>query len=363
MHDVNVTKEGRKEKLSISNGVRLLITTQAVDTEDPVMGFFVEWLAALSGRFEHIHVICLKKGPYTLPPNVSVHSLGKEEGNSRFTYVMRFFRYCWHLRREYDAAFVHMNQEYVLLGSLFWRALGKRVYLWRNHVEGTFFTNMAVALSTKVFCTSRYSYTAKFKKTSLMPVGVDLSLFKILPGEKRGRKSILFFSRFAPTKRPHILVDALDIVSKHGADFTANVYGDPLPKDSRYYDEVQKKVAGYKLEDRVTFKAGVPHAQAVQVFNEHEIYVDLGASGSYNKTLFEAAACGCFVISASKDFKQEAGEQFYVEADNVHATAERISEFLVLSAEEKSERQKKLLEAAQRNSLEHLTERLSQEIR
>src|SRR5947207_2952335 len=139
--------------------MRLLITTQAVDTNDPVMGFFVEWLLALSNRFEHIHVICLKKGAYTLPPNVSVHSLGKPsfakamkgEGSraiDRLKYTMRFYRYSWNLRGEYDSVFVHMNQEYVLLAGALWKALGRKVYLWRNHIKGSFLTNIAVSFST-----------------------------------------------------------------------------------------------------------------------------------------------------------------------------------------------------------------------
>src|SRR3989338_2534636 len=132
--------------------MRLLIITQAVDNNDPVLGFFVSWIRELSKRFESVDVICLREGTHSLPANVSVHSLGKENLEienwklkilRRPLYIMRFYRYAWSLRRSYDAVFVHMNQEYVLLGAILWKLLGKRVYMWRNHYSGGALTDTA----------------------------------------------------------------------------------------------------------------------------------------------------------------------------------------------------------------------------
>src|SRR3989344_3692203 len=61
----------------VSNGMRLLICTQAADQDDPVLGFFHEWIAGLAKQFESVEVVCLKEGRHALPANVSVHSLGK----------------------------------------------------------------------------------------------------------------------------------------------------------------------------------------------------------------------------------------------------------------------------------------------
>src|SRR3989338_9057482 len=123
--------------------MRLLICTQAVDTTDPVLGFFHGWIVALAKHAEHVHVICLKKGEYRLPSNVLVHSLGKEEGRSLIKYTLRFYRSIWSLRNDYDSVFVHMNEEYVLLAGVFWRLLGKRIVLWRNHKKGSWRTRLA----------------------------------------------------------------------------------------------------------------------------------------------------------------------------------------------------------------------------
>src|ERR1700722_5572507 len=109
--------------------MKLLILTQKVDINDPILGFFHSWINTLSLRFEKVTVICLEKGQYNLPPNVKVLSLGKEYRRSRFNYVKKFYSYIWSERDEYDAVFVHMNQEYVLLGSLFWKLWNKEVMM------------------------------------------------------------------------------------------------------------------------------------------------------------------------------------------------------------------------------------------
>src|SRR3989344_7209303 len=100
---------------SSKEGVRpaLLILTQKVDRDDPVLGFFHGWLVEFARRFERITVVCLEEGVHSLPKNVEVLSLGKstqggpqpkadeprvqasgwERGLLRLHYVLRFYRY------------------------------------------------------------------------------------------------------------------------------------------------------------------------------------------------------------------------------------------------------------------------------
>src|SRR3989338_7009374 len=70
---------------------RLLVVAQALDTENPALGFFPRWGAALAARYEHIEVICLPLGKFALPKNVRVHSLCKERGRP----VLGAATYAW----------------------------------------------------------------------------------------------------------------------------------------------------------------------------------------------------------------------------------------------------------------------------
>lgn len=356
-------KQGRAPVEGTSIG-RLLVVTQVVDRDDPFLGFFHAWLTELAAHYEHIHVICLREGAHMLPSNVSVHSLGKEAGESRRKYVTRFLGYVWSLRREYDTVFVHMNQEYVLLAGWLWKLLGKPIYMWRNHYAGGFLTDVAAMFAAKVFCTSRYSYTAKYKKTVIMPIGVDTNLFQSQLGVARVLRSILFFGRFTPAKRPHVLLEALGILAKEGTEFQASFYGTALPKDAVYREEAVRRSGELALEGSVKFLDGVPHSQASGIFSQFEIFVNLSSSGTYDKTLFEAAANGCFVLASSEDFEALVGKRFHLtDAEDAPSVAEKLREILALPESERAALaahvREKILAG---QSLKTLGERLASEI-
>ena len=89
--------------------VRLLVITQTVDRDDPILGFFHEWLVAFARRVEKLTVLCLNARLHDLPNNTEVLSLGKDEGKSRVTFVARLYRFAWARRHDYDVVFVHMK--------------------------------------------------------------------------------------------------------------------------------------------------------------------------------------------------------------------------------------------------------------
>ncbi len=352
----------REAALPVSNGMRLLIVTQVVDENDLYLSFFTGWLRALSSRFERIEVICLKEGKHSLPKNVHVHSLGKEKGVGRVRYVLRFYRYLWSLRNEYDAVYVHMNQEYVLLGGVLLAMLGKPLYLWRNHYAGTFWTDVAAMFCKKVFYTSKSSYTAKFKHAVRMPVGVDIERFAHT-STTRIPRSILFFARFAPSKRPDVFVKALSLLQQRGVAFTASIVGSALPQDEKYSERVGIQARDHGLTGVLTFAPGVPNAQAPAVYAAHDIFVDLGSSGMYNKMIFEAAASGCLVLAASRDFQDEMGEEFGFPDDEASELSAKLEKVLSQSGGERTSIQEKLHAYTLRNSLETLAETLKSELK
>lgn len=292
--------------------MKILIVTQAVDTEDQALGFFVRWIEEFKKHFKRVEVICLKEGEHASLTNVSVHSLGKERrAASQIVYAFRFLALAWKLRNDYDAVFVHMNQEYILIAGWLWKLLGKRVYMWRNHYAGSWRTNIAAAFCDKIFCTSKHSYTAKYKNTVLMPVGIDTERFTQDTHTLRKPKSILFLSRIAPSKRPEMLVDALAMLARDGISFTADIYGSPLPRDEEYWENLKKKINSLGIGNYVTCYPGPLNYQSPDIFRSHEIFVNASPSGMLDKTIFEAAASGCLVLASSDDFATVAGEDFH----------------------------------------------------
>jgi glycosyltransferase involved in cell wall biosynthesis len=342
--------------------MKLLVITQKADKNDPVLGFFHRWVGEFSKRFDLITLICLEEGAHDLPKNVRVFSLGKETGRSKIKYIFNFYRHIVSMRGEYDAVFVHMNQEYVLLGGIFWKLFGKRVYMWRNHHKGSEFTDMSALFCTKIFCTSRYSYTAKYKKTVLMPVGIDTEVFR---DKKVGRvhRSILFLARMAPVKKPHLLIEALSALKSRGTSFSVSFYGDPLPKDKVYYDSLMTRTTELSLSSSVSFHPGVSNAATVALYSSHEIFMNLSSSGMYDKTIFEAMSCGTLILASNENLRGTIDDRFIFTDSNVKELSEKLEALLALSDEEKTSLGRELRTVVEKNhSLAMLGEQLAKEI-
>ncbi|HVV39380.1 MAG TPA: glycosyltransferase [Candidatus Paceibacterota bacterium] len=335
--------------------MKLLILTQIVDQNDHSLGFFHSWIEELSTYFEKITVICLKEGAHSLPQHVSVVSLGKERGTSRPVRLWLLLRYSLAHRNEYDSVFVHMNQEYILAAGLLWKFLGKPIYMWRNHYAGSILTDIAATFCKNVFCTSKFSYTAKYRKTILMPIGVNLALYHNT-GVRRIPRSVLFYARLSPSKRPHVLIEALVMLKKKGVVYTADIYGTALPKDEEYLMRLKRRVTESGLDGQIKFYPGTPPAEGPAIFSAHEIFVNLGESGMYDKTLFEAAACGSLVIAASKDWASLVHGRV---VESEESLAQVIEETLSFSQEEQEAARATFRRAVEEHSLSVLGERLA----
>jgi glycosyltransferase involved in cell wall biosynthesis len=334
--------------------MRLLIVTQAVDTQDPALGFFVGWIKAFSKKAASTTVICLSKGDHDL--TIPVYSLGKEKKKiSSVRYAWRFLRFIWQLRNEYDAVLIHMNQEYIIIGGWLWKLLGKRIYLWRNHYAGNLLTDIAVIFCSNVFCTSRHSYTAKYRKTMYMPVGVDLARFS--SQSHLQPNSILFLARMAPSKHPDVLLEALGMLHKKGIPYTASFYGSHAPQDMGYVEQLKLRALELDLP-QVTFSGSIPNEQTPSVYGAHEIYVNCAKSGMFDKTLFEASSCGALVLAVSEDFKKLAGEAYGFDGTARHL-AEKLEHFLHMPDEEKEQHRAHLRNVAKSQDLSFLAEKLT----
>lgn len=343
--------------------MRILFITQKMSRYDSALGFTHRWVTEFAKHFERITVICLEKGKYDLPHNVSVLSLGKETGRSRIKYVWNLFRYSISEMDNYDAVFVHMNEEYAALAGWFWRLCGKKVFLWRNHYLPRIAVDIGAVFCHKIFCTSRSSYTAKFKQIVFMPVGVDIDFFKPQQGVARIPNSLLFLARMAPAKRAHILLEALGKLKAKKIPFSADFYGPTLPKDEPYLAGLKKRSVELGLEDAVRFLGASPYVEGPKINSAHEIVVNLSLSGMYDKTIFEAAACETLVLASSLDFTELVDPKFIFPQDNIPVLASKLEVLLKLSKDEKTRLGKEMRSlAVEKHSLDALGKRLKEEL-
>ncbi len=335
--------------------MRLLIFTQKVDKNDSVLGFFHGWITEISNNFESVEVICLEKGEYNLPKNVTVYSLGKERGISKISYIVNLYKYLFLIKGSYDRVFVHMNQEYILLAGLYWKILNIPVYLWRNHKDGSILTRIAVILSTKLFCTSTDSFTARFNNAVIMPAGIDTGVFRPISGVVRKKYSVCMVGRIAPIKHIEMALSAINTMILSGEQVSLTIVGSYLERDRHYYESVKKLASESTIASYVQFVEGVSFDKLPEIYSSHEVCLNFTDSGSFDKTIVESASCGAIPLVSNKSLQKLIPEKCFTEAEpEIIATKIKI----LLEPHEQIEIQDELSEFVKSQSLSTLVKKL-----
>lgn len=275
--------------------MKLLIVTQVIDTEHPILGFFHRWVEEFAKHCEHVNVIALQVGTHSLPANVTVHSLGKEQGSSKFSYLFRFYKLIWSLRHEYDNVFVHMNQIYVILGAPFWRLMGKKVGLWYMHGSVPLTLKIAEKMTNIVYTGSPESFKIKSKKVVVTGHGIDTVRFA--PQDITKDLDLITVGRITPVKNLHTLIDIFTEIRK-SHDVTLTIISSSVTEEEKKYEsELRQKVSDLNLEQSVIFAGKVSQENLPTYLNRAKIFVTVAQNGSLDKAVLEAMACGLEVVS------------------------------------------------------------------
>lgn len=298
--------------------MRLLITTQAVDLDDPVLAFFHGWIAEFAKQIDHVEVICLKEGRHDLPANVSVHSLGKEKGSSRLMRLIRLYWYAWRLRKQYDGVFVHMNPEYLVLLGSFWQITNKKMALWYIHPKSSWWLKHAMKYPDRILSASEESFPIKSQKLVSVGIGVDTDFFSPGRREPSSTLRIMCAARIAPVKKVECMIDALAILSKRHSLATFDYYGEELSRDAEYADAMRKRA------DPLTgwmFRGKTSRERMLEAYRSHDVHVNATDSGSFDKAVFESMACGTITVASNKALHGILPQELVFEEGNAESLA------------------------------------------
>lgn len=281
--------------------MKLLIVTQAVDLDDPILGFFHRWIEEFAKHVEHVEVVCLKEGKHDFPKNVSVHSLGKEKRTaSSVVYTIRFLELIWRLRHSYDAVFVHMNPEYVALGGFVWRLLGKRIGLWYTHGKTSFRLRVGVAMAHMVFTASPESMQVSTRKKHVVGHGIDTKLFSAPPHSPHAELRIVTVGRITPVKRLREMLAALDVLARNYTSFSFSIIGAPVTlSDKEYALQLETDIASRSYAEKVRIKGPLTQKNLAAALREYDVFLHLSATNSLDKAVLEAACAGLRIVTTS----------------------------------------------------------------
>jgi len=313
--------------------MKLLILTQKIDINDDVLGFMHGWIAEFAKQCEKVTVVCLQKGECELPENVKVLSLGKEcyafgspatngahpnnaKNNKynfkRFRYILNFYKYIWKYRKEYDSVFAHMNKEYVVLGGLFWRLWGKKAGLWYAHGHVPFDLRIAEKLADVIFTSSKSGCRLDSDKIKVVGQGIDTCRFKISDLRFQKNKNIfkiITVGRISPVKDYETLINAVEILAENNIELQVDIIGGAgLIDQEKYLNKLKQAVNEKKLDDVINFSGPVANKNIVGLLQKADLFVNMSHTGSLDKAILEAMACGLPVLTCNEALENVLGK-------------------------------------------------------
>ncbi|MEX0931933.1 MAG: glycosyltransferase family 4 protein [Candidatus Paceibacterota bacterium] len=289
--------------------MRILILTQTVNRQDSVLGFFHRWIEEFAKNAEQVSVVALGVGEYSFPENVVVKSLGKESGVGKLRRIFNFYAYAWTLRKEYDVVFVHMNPEYVVLGGLLWRLLGKKIVLWYTHKSVTVSLRVATFLAHSITTASKESFRIPSKKIVVTGHGIDTTLFSFNPHDFSTPLHLVAVGRISPAKDQLLLLKAMALCKEKKIPVHLFIVGLPLtPRDYTYQKALEVYVEKNALHSVVSFVGSKSQNKLADFLPGMDILLHASTTGSLDKVVLEALAVGVVPITSNNACGEVLGE-------------------------------------------------------
>lgn len=324
--------------------MRLLLFNLATDADDSILGFTMGWIRALAERVEFVHVLTMRAGRLEIPSNVRVYSVGKEKGYSEPRRVLEFYRILTRILREdnIDVCFSHMMPLFTVLAGPVLKIKGIPIITWYAHPKVTQVLKIAHRLSDRMLASVSTAYPYKRDKFIAIGQGIDTDLFSIdaraLPEEP---PMILCAGRLSPVKDHPTLLKAVWLLQRnYSRPFRVVVIGGPATsRDESYVRSLYEQTRKLGLDETVCFERPVLIESLPSWYRRCSVIVNMTPTGSGDKVVWEALACGRLCAVANEGFRETLGnyaDSLLYSWGEAEQLAERLKWLLSLSREDRA---------------------------
>ena len=312
----------------------LLLFNLATDANDPLLAFACSWLNALAAHFDHIDVVTMRVGDFSLANNISVHSLGKEKGASELQRLRQFYQFLFVLLRErtYVGCFAHMQPLFTTLAGPVLRLKEIPITLWYAHGNVPWRLRFAERWVKHLLTPTPESCRINSKKIQVVGHGIDTDHFQPVSDENERTKpfTILYCGRLDPVKRLELLFSAAENLSEL-VEFPWQllIVGAASPRHQEYAENL-RKTSQQRLGQRIRFQGSRTYQDLPSVYHSADLLWSASGTGSLDKVLLEAMSCGLPVLTcneaASSLLKQWADDLWIPENSSRENTAKLFAE-------------------------------------
>jgi len=314
---------------------RLLIITQVLDPDHPILGFFYKWVFEMAKLIERIHVITYHSSGRPAN-NVLVYTTSKKRSIPRDTkskfkgrarrlislLIMTFKVNLLMLKAVkmggFDVILCHMNPEFVLASWPLAKLLRKPIAFWYLHKGRSLRLILAYKLADRIF-TGHRSGAPAGPKTKVLSHGIEIpdklsSLSKPI---------ILYVGRVSKSKRVDILID--------GFKKAKNLLPSEISRiiKLRIIGPIDFEYSRLDASEGIELVGPIPHKKIWNEYLNSMIFVSASTTG-LDKSVLEAMASGLPVLVSDEIYRETLEDLFEIcSFKNSNDLAQKISMLII----------------------------------
>ena len=326
----------RRDPAGASSDLRVLVINFTLDRQSPVLAWQASVAVELSRRVASVHVI--------------TEWLGDFEAGERLTFdaiphrpfgVPRRLGSLWLMlprvvaaieRFRPDACFVHMAHQWCYRIGPYLRARGVPVLLWYAHGSVPWHLNLATTFASRVVTSTPEGFRIDTPKKRVIGQAIDTGLF-VIPPDRAPRRELVTVGRVSRRKRVMLLVEMMSAIVRRPGLASARlvIVGPKLTADDHAYRaELDARITELGLSGNVAFTGPMAQAETALLYRTAALHLNVSETGSMDKTVMEALACGCPVLTSNEAFFSELADwpQMLMRDPTSEGLAERVAAVL-----------------------------------
>jgi len=290
--------------------LKLVFVTQTLDPGHAVLAQTLDLVRVLSSRVDELAIVARTDGWTEVPANASVATF---DAPTRLRRVVAFERALLPSLRGADAVFVHMVPEFLILAAPFARARRVPLLLWYTHWHAGRALRLATRLTDVALSVDHASFPLESPKLRGIGHAIDVDVFRAAPARTDGSLRFLAVGRTARWKGLATLLDAFARARGDGLEAALEIRGPSLTSDEvAHRAELLVRIEGDPaLRGSATLLDAVPRSEMPQLLASADVVVSPNeprSGATFDKAVFEAAACARPVVSTNAAFAPLLGE-------------------------------------------------------
>ena len=320
----------------------VVIYNLITDENDPVTAFAVDWIGAFAEISDKVVVFSTHVGKYTAPSNVTVIELGGGTTKKRLFGLLKLYRSTLFVSsiRGRKIVFHHMSEKTAFLVGPILRALGIKQGLWYSHNRKSNVLISASKFVNYIFSPTTNSFPIETSKIRPVGHGINMSRFQKNRSSAVNRKGIVSLGRISKVKNLEVIIDALSRVSLPRPSLT--LIG-PMMEEDKYVEALIKRAEDSDVQ--LTLEDGISYTQVPRVISQYSMAFS-GSPNTVDKSVLEAAAVGCFVLSENEFVLELSGMGSVWSSIGVKAPLEITSQIELLKPHELDTNLRELIAAS-----------------